>query len=80
MAYANITFGGSNGDLPDEVDFNATDAQILSWVTEALQSGGVPGIAADPNADLSGFVVDRFAATGDKPERLMVRPKTPFGC
>ena len=79
MAFLNVTFGGMNGDLPDEVAFDSTDAQILGWATEAIRGGDVPGITADPNANLDGFVVERFAATGDKPERLFCRPKTPFG-
>ncbi len=79
MAFVNITWNGQNGDLPDEVAFDATKEQILGWVTEAVRGGDVPGIAADPDASFADFVVDRFPAAGDKPERLFVRPKTPFG-
>lgn len=78
-ARVNITYKGSNGDLLDPVTFDATDAEIRTWVTEALRTGGVPGIPADPEADLTDFVVDRFAAKEDLPNRLMIRPKTPFG-
>ena len=79
-ARVNITFAGQNGDLPDPVMFQATDGDIKAWVTEAVRGGGVPGIAAAPNADFSDFVVDRFAATEARPYSLLsVRPKTPFG-
>ena len=78
-ARVNITFSGENGDLPDPVKFDASDRDILSWVTEAIATGGVPGISRDPAADLTDYVVDRFAASGDLPNRLVARPKTPFG-
>lgn len=79
-ARLNITWNGQNGDLPDPVSFDATEAEIRGWAGEAIRGGGIPGIRADPNADLSGFVVDRFRATADTPyNRLFLRPKTPFG-
>lgn len=79
-ARVNVTFGGNNGDLPDPVAFDATDADIRQWVTEAVQTGGVPGIAANEGADFADFVVDRFAASEARPYNLIqVRPKTPFG-
>lgn len=79
-AKVNITYNGQNGDLPDAVDNNATPEMIRAWVTEALRSGTVPNIPADPRADISDFVVDRFAATDARPYNLIqVRPKTPFG-
>lgn len=79
-ARVNVTYAGENGDLPDPVHFDSTDGDIRQWVTEAVVNGGVPGIPATPNADFTDFVVDRFAATEDVPyNRIMVRPKTPFG-
>lgn len=79
-ARVNVTFSGSNGDLPDPVLFQAGDADIKTWVTEAVRTGGVPGIAAAPNADFSDFVVDRFAASEARPwNYIVLRPKTPFG-
>jgi hypothetical protein len=79
-ARVNITWAGQNGDLPDPVSYDATDAQVLAWATEALQAGSVPGIAPDRRADLRDFVVDRFPASAEVPwNRLFVRPKTPFG-
>lgn len=78
MAKLNITYGGQQGDLPDPVDFNASDEDIRVWAREALATG-IPGIDPAPDADFSDFVVDRFNATGDLPERISLRPKTPFG-
>ncbi len=79
-ARVNVTFGGNNGDLPDPVSFDATDADVRQWVTEAVQTGGVPGVAADEAADFTDFVIDRFTANEARPYNLIqVRPKTPFG-
>ena len=85
-ARLNITHKGQNGDLPDPVNFESTNGDVLGWVTEAVQTGSVPGIDADPNANFRDYVVDRFPANAALPEtdpahwnRLMVRPKTPFG-
>jgi hypothetical protein len=78
-AMVNVTWSGSNGDMPDPVSYDSTDDAILQMVTEAVQTGGIPGIPSDNNADFENFVVDRFPATEDRPNRIMVRPKTPFG-
>lgn len=79
-ARVNITWNGQNGDLPDTVNRDATDVDVKRWATETVQSGGVPGIAADPSADFSDFVVDRFEPNETRPHAmLMIRPKTPFG-
>jgi hypothetical protein len=78
-ARLNITFGGQNGDYPDPVSFDATDADVKQIATEAIRTGYIPGIPADGNADIQDFVVDRFPATDELPPRLMLRPKTPFG-
>ena len=80
QARVNITWGGQNGDLPDAVAFDATHADVLQWVTEAVRAGDVPGIVPDPTAHFHDFVVDRFRANGVRPFNLIqVRPKTPFG-
>lgn len=79
-AKVNITYGGQNGELVDLVNFDASDADIRRWATEAVQTGGVPGIRAQENVNLSDFVVDRFEATEVRPvPYIMIRPKTPFG-
>lgn len=80
QARVNVTYGGQNGDLPDLVYFQATDADIRVWVTEAVAAGSIPGIVAAPRANFRDFVVDRFGATVARPYNLIqLRPKTPFG-
>lgn len=80
QARINVTWRGMNGDLPDTVLFDATDADIKAWVTEAVRTGSIPGIAADPTIDLTDFVVDRFGPNETAPyNRIFVRSKTPFG-
>lgn len=79
-ARVNITWAGQNGDLPDAVRFDASSAEVLGWVTEAVRTGHVPGITADRAASFADFVVDRFAANVTRPYNLIqIRPKTPFG-
>jgi hypothetical protein len=78
-ARLNVTYQGENGDLPDPVAFDAADGDVLQWASEAIRTGGVPGIAGVAGVNLTDFVVDRFPATGDQPNKLFVRPKTPFG-
>lgn len=78
-ARLNITFSGENGDLPDPVSFDSTDGDIKEWATEAVRNGDVPGIPAAADADFTDFVVDRFGAKEDQPNRIFLRPKTPFG-
>ena len=79
-ARVNVTWAGSNGDLEQPVAYDAGDADIKQWVTEAVQNGTVPGIAADQGADFTDFVVDRFGPTEARPWNLIqLRPKTPFG-
>lgn len=79
LAQLNITYNGQQGNLPDLVPFDMTDADVKRVATEAI-SNGIPGITADPNVDLKDFVVDRFPERPDVPvNRLSMRPKTPFG-
>lgn len=79
-ARVNITWRGQNGDLRDPVSYDATDADILAWVAEAVRSGSVAGVNTDRFVDLREHVVDRFPSTAQTPHnRIFVRPKTPFG-
>lgn len=76
----NITWEGQNGDLPDPVFFDSSDGDLRAMAAEAVRNGDVPGITADPNVNFTDFVIDRFSATEDNPvNRVMLRPKTPFG-
>lgn len=79
-ARVNVTWQGENGDMPDPVSYDATDGDVKQFVTEAVRTGGIPGVRTDMNADFTNFIVERFPSTEDVPfNRLVVRPKTPFG-
>ena len=79
-ARVNITWGGQNGDLPDPVQYDASEDNIRQWITEAVRAGDVPGIPADPNADFSDFVVKKFEPNEGRPHNLIqIRPKTAYG-
>ena len=78
MAKLSITYNGQQGELPDPVSYDAADGDIKAMATEAVR-GGIPGIDA-AEANFNDYVVDRFPARQDVPyNRLMIRPKTPFG-
>lgn len=84
MAQLNVTYtkqGGNiqNGTLPDPVAYDTPTGDLVRIAQEAIRNGDIPGIDADPDADLNGFVIDRINASGDLPNRLLARPKTPFG-
>lgn len=79
MARLNVTYSGQNGDLPDPVAYDTPTVNLLQMAQEALRNGDIPGITADAAADLDGFVVDRFPATGALQNRIFIRAKTPFG-
>jgi len=79
-ARVNLTWAGQNSDLADPIHIDSTDGDIKAWLTEAVRNGDMPGMAADPDIDLTDFVIDRFGPTEDRPWALVsVRPKTPFG-
>ena len=80
MAKLNITFNGENGDLPDLVSYDATDADIRQMATESVRYGYVPGIEANALANFDNFVVERYPAKEDVPfNRIVLRPKSEFG-
>jgi len=79
-AVLNITWSGENGDLPDAILYDTSEAEIKRNATEAVRTGGVPGIDLDETVDFADFVVTRFRAKDDVPfNRVVLRPKTPFG-
>ncbi len=79
-ARLNVTYAGQNGDLLDPVLYDATDQELRAIAEEAIINGSIPGITADDQASLGDFVVDRFpAGEGVTENRLVIRPKTPFG-
>lgn len=75
-AQLEVTWAGHRGELTEPVPFDATELELKGMAWQAIVEGRVPGIPADPAADLDGFVVDRI--DGDVP-RVSIRPKTPFG-
>lgn len=77
-AVLNVTWAGQQGDLEQPILYDATDEEVLRWAAEAVR-GGVPGIAADANVNFQDFKVDRYPAKDGLPNRVNVRPKTPFG-
>lgn len=80
LAVLNITWRGENGNLPDPVDPRLSDAQICEMVEEVLQTGGVPGIPADPRARVANLVIERFEPNEAYPySRLLARPAVEFG-
>ena len=80
QAQLNITWARQNGDLPDPVSYTATDGEVKEFAQEAVSTGYVPGIGEDGAANFNDFVVERFPATEARPfNRLVLRPKTPFG-
>lgn len=79
-ARVNVTWNGQNGDLPDPVSVDSTDGDVRQWITEAVQTGGIPGIAADARANFHDYVIDRFPPNEARPFALIsARPKTAYG-
>lgn len=76
-AMVTVTVGGQQGDF-GPVRFDATDADIKRWAAEAVTAGVVAGVDAQPT-NFDDTVVERFAARDGLPDRLMLRPKVPFG-
>jgi len=84
-ARVNVTYDGRNFELPDPVHYAAGDGDIRGWVAEAIRTGSIQGIPADPNVNLQNFMIDRFdrpeaPAPGQRDHNLIqVRPKTAYG-
>lgn len=76
-AMVTVTVGGQQGDF-GPVRFDATDADIKRWAAEAVTAGAVAGVDAQ-STNFDDTVVERFAARDGLPDRLMLRPKVPFG-
>lgn len=81
QARVQVTYNRQHGELPDAVTYDSPDGDIRGWVTEAIRTGGVPGVAADPTANLRDHVIEKFPPVpGVRPHHLIeVRPKTEFG-
>jgi hypothetical protein len=79
MARVEVTWRGYHAELPDGVAEDADDAAVRRIVTEAIRAG-FAGMPADPGAELTKFVVDRYAPSETRPfPLLLIRPAVPFG-
>jgi hypothetical protein len=75
-----ITVGGRTGDLPATVDRHAAHEDVRRMVQEALRGGGVAGLPAMPDVDLTDYIIDPCEPNAQTPYwRLLARPKTAFG-
>lgn len=79
-ARLNVTWNGSNGEYVNDIPYDVSDADVKALAQEALESDSIPGIERGANPiRLNDFVVERFPANGELPNRIFLRPKTPFG-
>jgi hypothetical protein len=78
-ALLNVTWQGQNGELAEPVPWDAADGDVKQMAAESIRAGNIAGIDADAAVNLQDFVVRRFDAKDDLPNRLVIRPKTPFG-
>lgn len=78
MAQLIIALDGELGECPDLIPYDAPEADIKRWATEAVAGGTIPGI--DPqDVDFTNFTVQRLPAKDGLPDRVMIRPKTEVG-
>ena len=78
MAVLIVNLDGELGECPDLIPYDAPEADIRTWATEAVAGGSIPGIDAQ-DVDFTDFVVKRLPSKDGLPDRVQVRPKTPFG-
>ncbi len=84
-ARVNTTTNRQNFERPDPVHYQAGDGDTKGGAAEAIRTGSIPGVAADPNVNLQNYMVDRFdapaaPAAGQRDYNLIqVRPKTAYG-
>lgn len=80
QAVLQVTYARQQGELPDPVPRDSTPEQVKAWVQEGLRAGSFDGIAADPSADVTDYVVDFYDPTPQRPYSMVaVRPKAEFG-
>lgn len=80
LAQLNLTWKGQQGTARTEIYYDETKEDVLRMASEMIANGEVPGIDGDPAVNLKDFEVEKFAARDGLPNRVVVRPKTPFGC
>jgi hypothetical protein len=87
-ALVTITYReGDTFDLPRPVPYDgASPEDWKRWAVEMMRTGGIPGRAADPTAELDDYSVERCPrpATPQPGQRdhnlVLIRPKTNLGC
>lgn len=80
-ARVTVTHNGQTVDLPDLVAYNLPDENIKFMVQEVFRTGGIRGLAADPQVNFDDYVVERCPAIEARPYNLIaLRPKVIFGC
>jgi hypothetical protein len=79
IAQMNITWAGQQGTASTDVFYDESREDLLRMATEMIRSGDIPGIDRDPDANLQDFEVQRFGEKDGLPNRVVIRPKTPFG-
>ena len=80
MAIVTITYNRQQGHMADPVPYDSDKEELLRIMTEAIQTGGIHGVAEDPDVDLTDYQVERVPAVDAIPvDRLVMYPKTPFG-
>lgn len=81
MAILNITYQGRSADVPERVDDDVADADVVRVALEVVRGGGLGDVAGRdlPDDAFRYFVVDRLADPSGG-VRIYLRPKVPFGC
>jgi|GEM_PF-4188549 len=86
-AWVTVTYKEADTfDLPRPVPFtHGTKEQWRAWAQEMMRTGGIPGRPMDLNADLSNFSVEPVPRDPTHPggldfNRVLIRPKTDYGC
>lgn len=79
-AQLNITWNGQQGTARTDLYYDEQAPDVLRMAAEMVANGEIPGIDRDPGVNLKDFEVQKFAARDGLPNRIVVRPKTPFGC
>lgn len=79
-AIVNITWNGENGYMQQAVHYDADNNRIRAWAEEAIRTGSVPGIPADPDVNLENFEIDKYSrGAGRAINTMFIRPKVALG-
>lgn len=78
-AIIEMTYNERHGTTTSPVPWDLDDASVRAIAQECLRNGDVRGLDQDPHANLDGFVVKKYAAKDEFPNRFLLRPSTEFG-